>query len=185
MSHCRKHPRYKGKRKPRTCEACWLVYLDNNPDEQMPRAMVINFIKSVARNYSKSEYIPLKIRRARDKEYRRLHDIIDKKVEDAGYKHVRYCPPIVDDLPVDNLDQIALHGKVRFRIDWLDCATCEQMVIYSPTETDPTWLTCCKYMDEQIKRHEGFCDHVYLEGIKVTNISQPKDIQYVSFCTGS
>lgn len=60
----------------------------------------------------------------------------------------------VDGLPVNNLDEIAIHGN-NLEIRYGD---------YKTTVFEPTWLKICEVADEAISSSGDF-HHVYLEGL--------------------
>lgn len=88
-----------------------------------------------------------------------------------------------NDIPIDNLDEISIVGKVRFRMpsdafygggrsrDW-----------ESPVLESPTWLDLCVQANDMIRvtrdRH-----HCFLEGFDVTG--QEDGVQIACFSMGS
>ncbi len=63
-----------------------------------------------------------------------------------------------NDIPIDNLDEIAVHGKVIFECD----------TYQSPVAENPTWLDVCLFAEYMIRETEDY-HHVFLEGVHITD----------------
>ena len=90
---------------------------------------------------------------------------VDMACNLAGHKefHMSYSAfSEEDDVPVDNLDEIAIEGKVQF-IQEQNYGEGERYV--SPVVENPTWLQVAVLANEMINT-TGDTHHVFLEGIK-------------------
>jgi hypothetical protein len=82
-------------------------------------------------------------------------------------------------LPVDNLDEVAFHGKVKFVIKQDSWRADTYM---SPVITNPTWLDVAILANEMIKQTKD-THHVYLEDIEATG--KQGEVTILEFVMGS
>ncbi len=176
ISHCSKHPRYKGARAPRTtCPACWLVYIDSNKDKgltfQDPEVAwgIVREVAIAQDLYHEGEYVPKSMRKKKDTEYKKALKKIRNKVWDSGADMVFYAAYETDDegIPSDNLDQVCVQGRVKFLMQWEDPDTDEQVEEESEILENPTWMDACRYCNTQIKNNGYAIEEVFLEDVTV------------------
>ena len=86
-----------------------------------------------------------------------------------------------DDLPIDNLDQIAIHGNVQFHAEHDPCWG-EGKPYTSPAVNSPTWLDVSVLADEMIKT-TGDYHHQFLESVFV--IDERDGVKIARFSMGS
>jgi hypothetical protein len=86
-----------------------------------------------------------------------------------------------DDLPIDNLDEIAIHGKVQFHAEhdpfWGHGNHYTSAIIDSPT-----WLDVAVLGNQMIKTTRDF-HHQFLEGVRVVN--ECNGVKHAKFLMGS
>ena len=83
-------------------------------------------------------------------------------------------------LPVDNLDEVAVRGRVQFVDDFGLWHSGEPYV--SPIVSNPTWLEVAVLANEMIKV-TGDYHHIFLEGITVRHTDG--DVKIMEFSMGS
>lgn len=114
-----------------------------------------------------------------------FYDSLDKihsRVNSCGLEHVHYSAYLLDKsgVAIDNLNEIACHGKVRFNYcGWLEEGHSEYV---SDVLENPTWLDVAKLADEAI-RVTGDTHHIYLEGIRIDTSNSEKCNSHVSTYT--
>lgn len=129
-----------------------------------------------------------------------MRDYFDKRVEEAckaaGHKRVRvlYSAYKTDknDEPLDNLDKVAIKGKVVLVADrdtfWGGSKS--KSYVSEPLE-NPTWLQLTVCANAMI-RHTRDTHHVFFEGVVKSSdkhlrelASHLKDVKFYEFCMGS
>ena len=122
--------------------------------------------------------------------YDRASEAIDVRVRGYVGSHCQmiYSAYETDanEVPIDNLDEIPISGKVRFVAERWDESWswgCKQSKNYcGPVVESPTWLQICGFanaaMRKTLDRH-----HVYLESVEV--VGQEGDVQIAKFHMGS
>lgn len=130
----------------------------------------------------------LKAETVKRKEYDALYSKASRAIDDrlaATIKnpHVQYSAyQTKDDIPIDNLDSVAIEGKVRFvhRDDyhWGNGSTYKSEIV-----ENPTWLQVCALADAMIKETEDF-HHVFLEDIEITE-TDSEGVKICRFGMGS
>lgn len=91
-----------------------------------------------------------------------------------------------DDCPIDNLDEIAVSGKVKF-VEQGDDFYGNGKGYTSKILVNPTWLDICVVANEMILKTKDM-HHIYLEGVIATEktLFQDNDkVKIVRFCMGS
>lgn len=86
-----------------------------------------------------------------------------------------------DDLPLDNLDEIAIQGRVQFHAD-RDPFWGNDRPYTSPIVESPTWLDVAVLANEMIKT-TGDYHHQFLEGVYVTG--EEDGVRLARFSMGS
>jgi hypothetical protein len=126
--------------------------------------------------------------------YSKAMDAIDKRVEAhikaTGRKNIildysAYQTDVIDgvELPIDNLDQVPVRGKVKFIAEPDDFFGGEESQPYvSPVVESPTWLEVCLYANDAILQTNDH-HHCFLEGLDVRRVEG--DVQIVEFSMGS
>jgi hypothetical protein len=114
---------------------------------------------------------------------------IDQRVNDYVGKdnHVHYSanPRDDDDIPVDNLDEVAVDGKVIFVAEGDEFYGGDESSDYqSPVLENPTWLELCKHFNDQIKT-TGDYHHIFFEGVYKTKKNPIEGVPVYRFATGS
>lgn len=88
-----------------------------------------------------------------------------------------------NDLAIDNLDEVAVEGKVRFRAGrdkfWGGKASQDWE---SPVLENPTWLDLCVHANAMILATNDH-HHCFLEGVEITG--QDGDVKLAEFSMGS
>jgi hypothetical protein len=74
-----------------------------------------------------------------------------------------------EDVPVDNLDEVAYRGFIRFSDPGSDYWAWQSSPWQSEVLEDPTWLDVCVVANDKIVRG-GDRHHVFLEGIELGKI---------------
>jgi hypothetical protein len=98
---------------------------------------------------------------------RRVAERIGRRQEIA----VRYAAyqDDAEGLPVDNLDEVAYSGFIRFRDEGSDYWAWRSVPWESEVLEDPTWLDLCVVANDKILRG-GDRHHVFLEGIRLGEV---------------
>ncbi len=126
-----------------------------------------------------------------DQAVQKMADRVDEAINQSMREiHLSYCAHKSDEhgLPIDNLDDTAVIGKVILVADGdASCPENDSQNYESPVMEDPTWLEICVLANAMIETTNDL-DHVYLEGIEEDEeqSSQRSDgIQVYRFCMGS
>jgi len=91
----------------------------------------------------------------------------------------------VDDLPVDNLDEVAVDGQVRFVMDADSFYGGSTSKAYrSAVVESPTWLQVCCMAEAMIYKTRD-THHVFLEGIDKCKLQPDEGVIYYEFAMGS
>lgn len=94
-----------------------------------------------------------------------ISDRVDAACRAAGHAEQKVIfsnyPLDKDETPVDNLDRVAVRGRV---IIGYQSFSSEDAYV-SPTLLDPTWLTLCVYANAAIES-TGDYHHVFFEGLR-------------------
>jgi len=122
-------------------------------------------------------------------EYCKVSSAMEQRVIDAiiGDCHVAYSAyKTVDDVPVNNLDEVAIQGKAVL-VDFgggLDEGYNDEEYESEVVE-DVTWLQLCVLFNESVKVTKDFHHH-FLEGVYLDKkASRADNIAVYHFCTGS
>ena len=96
-------------------------------------------------------------------EYNKASNEIHDTIADMILGHIPYVIYSAgeydeNDIPINNLREIAIKGKCILR----------RGIYQSMVLEDPNWLMVCVYADEAIVLHNDF-DHVFLEGVFITD----------------
>jgi hypothetical protein len=123
-----------------------------------------------------------------NEEFRRIMDSFDERIRKAlkGKKqYVIYSAYSYhqDMMPIDNLEDIAFHGKIQIvhkhDRNWDDENTGDWV---SPILLNPTWLDLCVAANSMIK-HCGDTHHIFLEKLELTHLKS--GVQIAKFWMGS
>jgi len=88
-----------------------------------------------------------------------------------------------NDVPIDNLDEVAVAGKVQLRQPADNFWGGQKARDYeSPVLESPTWLEVCRYADDMIRRTRD-THHCFLEGLDLEG--ETNGIKIYSFSMGS
>lgn len=98
---------------------------------------------------------------------------VEAAIKAAGHKrcYVSYSAYDSDDsdVPIDNLDNVAIEGKVVFASKRNEFYGGEKSKNYqSEVIENPTWLQVCVYANEMIKTTRDL-HHVFLEGVDISD----------------
>jgi len=117
----------------------------------------------------------------------RIWKRVEVAVKASGQRKVRVTYSAYgtdeEDEPIDNLDEVAVSGKVRLVAERETFFGGARSKAYrSPVLMNPTWLEVCVYANEMIKttRDEHHC---FLEGLQLQG--QEEDVAIYEFCMGS
>lgn len=107
-----------------------------------------------------------------------MHNLIEENVN--GKMLVFYSAYIIDDneLPVNNLNEVAIVGSGRFVAEYNDFYADEGTDYISDLITNPTWLDVAILANDMIKT-TGDNTHIYLEAVHDMNDGT------FTFCMGS
>lgn len=106
-------------------------------------------------------------------DYRTASDAINERVDEyvkshgAESVHVHYSNYKMDerDVPVDNLDEIAVKGKVIFKASSDEFFGGDESSDYeSPVLENPTWLELCRHFNDMMLTTGDF-HHCFFEGV--------------------
>jgi hypothetical protein len=118
-------------------------------------------------------------------EFDRRLTAIEQRLKKAiiGKVLVNYSayPTDDDDLPLDNLDEVAVEGRCRF-VQQLDPEWGDGKHYMGPEVENPTWITVAILANEMIAV-TGDHQHVFLEG--VTILSEQSGVKIMEFVMGS
>jgi hypothetical protein len=117
---------------------------------------------------------------ASDKIYDRVEEHCKKEGEKVAVYYSAY--EVVDDVPVDNLDDVPIKGKIKF-VQNHDEFWGKGKHYVSEVVESPTWLDICVLADEMIKATGDFHHH-FLEGVGVVE-KEPDGTQICEFFMGS
>lgn len=114
----------------------------------------------------------------------KIRERIDEKLGSSRY--VAYSAYEIDeekDIPVDNLDKIAVEGKVKFVNERDEFWGGQESKDWeSEILINPTWLDVCVLANEMIQTTKDF-HHVFLEGINV--LKREEDLNIAELMMGS
>lgn len=119
-----------------------------------------------------------------DEAFERMNNRIRQSIDGESYVVYSAYDTNDDDIPIDNLDELAIEGNVRFyqRYNAHWDSTGKGQDYKSHVIKDPTWLDVAKLCNEMIKI-TGDKTHVFLEGIHYGR--QEQDYMLISFTMGS
>lgn len=109
---------------------------------------------------------------------------IQERVNQAieGKCFVSYCAYKYDsnEIPIDNLDEVAVEGKVYFFAEHITTGSGTNYT--SSIVENPTWLQVAILANEMIKT-TGDTHHIFLESIQL--VKEENSIKQMEFCMGS
>jgi hypothetical protein len=104
--------------------------------------------------------------------YERIERRVAERIghrQEVGVRYAAY-PDDAEGLPIDNLDEVAYSGFIRFRDEGSDSLAWRSVPWESAVLEDPTWLDLCVVANDKILRG-GDRHHVFLEGISLGEIA--------------
>jgi hypothetical protein len=130
--------------------------------------------------------------RAQADAFDKATDAIQRRVSEAMHyreHYLTYCPPWDgNDVPIDNLDAIAVKGHVKFVQKAGDDGNwgAEGANYAGNIHVNPTWLQVCKDCEDMI-RATGDLHHIFLEAIHPLPDKQQDEegVQLYTFSMGS